>query len=82
MAEVIRFYRQGDPWGELSNFSRHPIELDGERWATTEHYFQAQKFFDPASQQKIRDAKNPGDAARMGRRLPGRRNDWELVKET
>jgi N-glycosidase YbiA len=42
MTEVIRFYRQGDAWGEFSNFSAHPIELDGERWSTTEHYFQAQ----------------------------------------
>ncbi len=81
MAEVIKFYRQGDRWGEFSNFSGHPIELDGERWSTTEHYFQAQKFADPVSQQRIRDAKGPGNAARLGRRLPGLRPDWEEVKE-
>jgi hypothetical protein len=81
MAEVIRFYRQHDPWGEFSNFSAHPIELDGQRWPTTEHCFQAQKFADPALQQKIRDAKDPGDAARLGRRLPGLRSDWEQAKD-
>ena len=81
MAEVIRFYRQHDPWGEFSNFSAHPIQLDGKRWATTEHYFQAQKFDDPESQRRIREAKDPGDAARLGRRLPGLRSDWEQVKD-
>lgn len=81
MAEVIKFYRQHDPWGEFSNFSAHPIELDGQRWPTSEHYFQAQKFADPALQAKIRSAKDPGDAARLGRRLPGLRSDWEQVKD-
>jgi ribA/ribD-fused uncharacterized protein len=81
MAEVIKFYRQHDPWGEFSNFSAHPIDLDGQRWPTTEHYFQAQKFADPALQAKIRNAKDPGDAARLGRRLPGLRSDWEQVKD-
>ncbi|MFO7563611.1 MAG: NADAR family protein [Enhygromyxa sp.] len=81
MAEVIRFYRQGDAWGEFSNFSPHPIELDGQRWPTTEHYFQAQKFSEPELQTRIRETKKPGDAARLGRRLPGLRSDWEQVKE-
>jgi ribA/ribD-fused uncharacterized protein len=81
MAEVIKFYRQRDAWGEFSNFSAHPIDLDGQRWPTTEHYFQAQKFADPALQAKIRSAKDPGDAARLGRRLPGLRSDWEQVKD-
>jgi ribA/ribD-fused uncharacterized protein len=81
MAEVIRFYRQHDPWGEFSNFSAHPIDLDDERWPTTEHYFQAQKFADPESQRRIREAGDPGNAARLGRRLPGLRSDWEQVKE-
>lgn len=81
MAEVIRFYRQHDPWGEFSNFAGFPIKLDGQRWATTEHYFQAQKFADPEAQERIRQAKGPGDAARLGRRLPGLRSDWEQVKD-
>jgi ribA/ribD-fused uncharacterized protein len=81
MSEVIQFYRQGDPWGELSNFSPHPIDLDGERWQTTEHYFQACKFANLELQRQVREAKTPGDAARLGRRLPGLREDWEQVKE-
>jgi hypothetical protein len=81
MTERLEFYRQGDVLGELSNFSSHPIELDGSVWPTSEHYFQAQKFEDPALREQVRQAAGPGDAARLGRRLPGLRADWEQVKE-
>lgn len=81
MAERIEFYRAGDDYGEFSNFSRHPIDLGGHTWPTTEHYFQAMKFEDPALRERIRNAPSPGEAARMGRRLPGLRDDWEAVKE-
>ncbi|CAF4229387.1 unnamed protein product, partial [Adineta steineri] len=40
----IYFYRRNEPFGEFSNFSISPIELDGYTWPTTEHYFQAQKY--------------------------------------
>lgn len=39
--------------------------LDGETWPTAEHYYQAQKSFDPAYRQAIREAASP----RMARRL-------------
>jgi predicted NAD-dependent protein-ADP-ribosyltransferase YbiA (DUF1768 family) len=39
--QVIHFYSVGDPYGEFSNFSPHPITLDDKRWPTSEHYFQA-----------------------------------------
>jgi ribA/ribD-fused uncharacterized protein len=81
MSEPVKFYRQGDNWGEFSNFSPHPIELDGSTWPTSEHYFQAQKFADLAVRERVRQASGPGDAARLGRRLPGLRADWEEVKE-
>ncbi len=81
MTDRIEFYRSGDEYGEFSNFSRHPIELDGQTWPTTEHYFQAMKFSDAALQERIRAASGPGEAARMGRRFPGLRGDWETAKE-
>jgi predicted NAD-dependent protein-ADP-ribosyltransferase YbiA (DUF1768 family) len=37
---VIHFYRTEDAYGTFSNFSRHPITIDGIEWPTTEHYFQ------------------------------------------
>lgn len=54
--DVVNFYSVGDEFGEFSNFAPYPIALDGERWPTSEHYFQAQKFEDDAYRQKIRKA--------------------------
>ncbi len=81
MTDRIEFYRRDDPWGDLSNFSRHPVEIDGEVWPTSEHYFQAQKFDDPGSRERIRQASGPGQAARLGRGIPGLRADWEQIKD-
>lgn len=58
MAEVIRFYRQGDEFGEFSNFAAFPIKLDGKTWPTTEHYFQAQKFAGTEHAEAIRKTKS------------------------
>lgn len=81
MTTVINFYRVSDEYGEFSNFADYPIMLDGKRWPTTEHYFQAQKFADPAYREKIRKANSPMLAARLGRdRKQKLRRDWESVK--
>lgn len=79
--EVVNFYSVKDEYGEFSNFAPYPITLDGERWPTSEHYFQAQKFADKAYRQKIRKSKSPMLAARLGRdRKQKLRRDWESVK--
>jgi len=78
----MRFYRLNEPYGEFSNFSPHPFELDGRIWPTSEHYFQAQKFPDTEHEEAIRLAKSPMIAARMGRsRDRPLRADWEAVKD-
>lgn len=78
---MIRFYSVGDDYGEFSNFAAYPIKLDGQVWPTSEHYFQAKKFKDRAIQSKIRKAKTPMIAARMGRdRSRPLRRDWESAK--
>jgi ribA/ribD-fused uncharacterized protein len=76
----IRFYRSGDPYGWLSNFSPHAIDLDGRRWPTVEHYFQAMKSEDPKRQQWIRGSTDPAQAKRRGRRR-GLREDWHDVRD-
>jgi ribA/ribD-fused uncharacterized protein len=79
--EVIRFYGVGESYGELSNFAPYPIVLDGKRWPTSEHYFQAQKMVDPRDREAIRRARTPAVAARMGRdRKKKIRRDWESAK--
>jgi len=79
---VIEFYPPTGEYGCFSNFSRHPITLKGKRWATTEHYFQAQKFAGEPDEEEVRQAAKPMQAALMGRdRKRPLRRDWESVKE-
>jgi len=79
---AIYFYSTNDNYAGFSNFSRHGVELDGEWWPTTEHYFQSQKFEDAEYREKIRTAITPKQAAELGRsrQMPLRQN-WEEVKD-
>ncbi|KAG0231016.1 hypothetical protein BGW41_002350 [Actinomortierella wolfii] len=81
----VLFYRQGDAFGEFSNFYPSPFDLDGKTWPTTEHYFQAQKFAhleDQTYVEKVRNAASASEAARLGRqRKWPLRPDWEEVKD-
>lgn len=52
----IKFYSTKGSHGCSSNFSAHAIDVDGRRWPTSEHYFQAQKFADAGRQEAIRRA--------------------------
>ena len=40
--DVVNFYSVSDDFGQFSNLAASPIHLGGERWPTSEHYFQAQ----------------------------------------
>lgn len=78
---AIEFYSTKDRFGEFSNFSAHPFEIDGRLYPTSEHYFQAQKFADEAYCEQIRLSDSPMIAARLGRsRTVPIRDDWEAVK--
>lgn len=79
---AIYFYRVNDEYGCFSNFSKHSFELDGKYWMTSEHYFQAQKFVGTESEEQVRLASTPMEAANMGRdRSNPLRRDWEEVKD-
>jgi N-glycosidase YbiA len=81
VSKIIHFYHLGEEYGCFSNFSPHPIQLDGKTWPTSEHYFQAQKFEDSRLRESIRRTRSPMIAARMGRdRKKPLRGDWEAVK--
>jgi len=79
---AIYFYSTREAFGEFSNFAKFGIEMDGQWWPTTEHYFQAQKFEDEAYREKIRTAPAPKIAADLGRsRDVPMRPDWDQVKD-
>lgn len=80
----IHFYDKDKEYYEFTNFYRAPILLDNEKWRTTEHYFQAQKFAGTPFKDYIRvHARTPREAFQFSR-IPEysqwRRNDWENVK--
>ena len=80
----ILFRKISDPYGCFSNFSRHPVLIDGLEWRTTEHYFQASKFLGTDNEHAlaIRAVASPAAAARMGRsRSHPIRPDWEATKD-
>lgn len=79
---IILFYSQTDEYGEFSNFSRHGFQIDGQYWKTVEHYFQAMKFAGTAYADKVREARDPREAKKLGRRRDWPlRTDWETVKD-
>jgi ribA/ribD-fused uncharacterized protein len=81
---TIYFYKVNEDYGCFSNFSPHPFVLEGEHWPTSEHYFQAQKFFSTTLEyaEQIRLALSPMKAANMGRsRKYPIRSDWEEQKD-
>ena len=45
-------------FGEFSNFAPFPVQIDGKKWPTSEHYFQAQKFVGDEHVEAIRKAMN------------------------
>jgi DNA-directed RNA polymerase II subunit RPB2 len=82
--EVIKFYSKIPEYREFSNY--HPVDLmmDGLRYRSVEHYFQAMKFPDhPDYQEQIRQAKKPRDAKRMGKTEDyAIRPDWSTYRDT
>lgn len=74
-----RIYGFFGPNDFLSNFHPSPIVLEGIRYPTVEHAFQAFKTLDVTKRREIAMLRSPGAAKRAGRRL-ALRPDWEQVK--
>jgi N-glycosidase YbiA len=75
----VNFYSRRNPYGEFSNFANFPITVEGKLWPTSEHYYQAKKFLDSKTIEKIRLTIAPEEAAHLGRTLECRK-DWHDVK--
>jgi ribA/ribD-fused uncharacterized protein len=62
---ILYFARDREAFGFLSHFWPAEIDLDGEAWATVEHFYQAQKSFNFGYRAAIRAARTPGMAKRL-----------------
>ncbi len=79
---AIRFFSKSDTHREFSNFAPFGIDLDGKRWATVEHFYQAQKFTDPTLQKAIRAAEKPIIAKTLAdKNKAAMRADWDAIKD-
>jgi ribA/ribD-fused uncharacterized protein len=73
--EVVLFHGDDESQGQYKNFSngsQHPIDMDGEKFPTVEHYFQAMKakeFKDDEIYNKILKAKTPKAAKALGKKV-------------
>jgi ribA/ribD-fused uncharacterized protein len=80
-ADRIIFYSTQGEYGCFSNFSRHKVSYKSVLYQTSEHAYQAQKFFDKGFQAKVARAATPKEAANLGRNMAmPLRKDWESVK--
>jgi ribA/ribD-fused uncharacterized protein len=82
--QAIEFNSKSEAFSELSNFYGAPFTINDKTYPTVEHFFQSQKFpGDPVLQEKIRAAKTPVGAKRMGQAKSEHfRPDWDEIKET
>lgn len=82
MAKTIYFFTKDDKYYQLSNFAGFGFELDGNRWKTMEHYFQAMKFIGTEQFERILNSGSPKQAKSLGQsRAVPIRKDWDSVKE-
>ena len=80
---VIEFYDANAPYYEFTNFYRgKKIVLDGKKWPTSEHYFQAQKYVNNKRiMRQVRHLPTARDAFRFTRQYPHSRADWHRAKD-
>ncbi|MFP4134659.1 MAG: NADAR family protein [Halothece sp.] len=80
----IYFYKADQPYGCFSNFSPHHVIIDGKKWPTVEHYYQAHKLLgtpDEPLMEVIRYLETPEEAAATGRDCDRIiRPDWKTAK--
>ena len=83
-AGPILFYEAHEDFYEFTNFwVCDQLTLDGQKWRTTEHYFQAQKFIDPQLKEICRLKATPRECFELVREPRCRgliRGDWHRTE--
>jgi N-glycosidase YbiA len=79
---VIRFLSTIEQWKDFSNLAPYPIELDGETWKSSEHYYQFKKFetTDLDYANKIKNAKSPREAKKLSMQNDNFSSYWNDIK--
>lgn len=80
----VRFYRNDEPFYEFTNFYESPIEVDTYKYPTTEHYFQAMKFFPHRKDivRTIQNARRPREAFDLAHKYyTEERKDWKQERD-
>lgn len=66
--QPILFFRTKEAYGVFSNFSRHSVKVFDRTWPTSEHAYQAMKFWDrTALVETVQELPSPRAAADFGR---------------
>lgn len=82
MDNEIFFYEPYDQFGFLSNFALSPILIDDITWPSSEHFYQAQKFDDEYTVDRILRSTDPGDAFLISRENEAHvRSDWLDIRD-
>jgi len=68
-----------DKYFFLSNFYPAEIIVDGVKYSTTEHYYQAMKCDDKEDADRVKECSTPGQAKRLARKCR-MRSDWLKVR--
>jgi ribA/ribD-fused uncharacterized protein len=63
----------------LSNFYEAEVVYNGVRYKTSEHAYQAEKTLIASERQQVRDAKTPGVAKRLGKKVT-MQDGWDNMK--
>lgn len=81
-SDTVHFYSTSGPYGCFSNFSKHPVVVEGLEYPTSEHFYQSQKFRDFELREKIRLVETAKEAARLGRQPHDSYDpEWESIKD-
>lgn len=79
---AFHFHSKNRETAWLSNLSAHGFVLEGIRWPSVEHFYQARKYQGTHLEELIRKAETPFAARKAGKnRSLSPRSDWEAVKE-
>lgn len=77
--EILFYGHTSGEYRQFSNFFDSPIVIDEKFYPTVEHYYQAMKAETAKDAEKIRKAKTPHDAKKLGRKIKIRSN-WDDKK--